>query len=102
MPFIWGAASPESAPVADLARGGVAQPGLGREPAVALLAVAEMHAHRLARRAGVLAGDRGADDGVFALEGFEVGALAFRAVRGDPDALPRNDETAEIFEEVRE
>ena len=39
---------------------------------------------------------------MLALEGFEIGALALRPMRGDADALPRDDEAAEIFEKMRE
>src|ERR1700687_3337906 len=38
---------------------------------------------------------------MLALEGFKIGALAFGSMRGDADALARNDEAPEIFEDMR-
>jgi hypothetical protein len=38
------------------------------------------------------------DRAVFPLDHFEVGALAFALVGGDPDALAGDDEAAEIVE----
>src|SRR5579859_1239427 len=61
-----------------------------------------MQAHRLSRRGTIPARNPRRDRRVFALEGREIGALAFRAMRRDPDALPGNDEATEIFEEMRE
>ena len=39
---------------------------------------------------------------MLALKGFEIGALTLRPGRRNPNALPRDDEPAEIFEKVRE
>src|SRR5262249_26351602 len=74
----------------------------GSESPIAHLAVVEVPAHRVARRRGMAAGDRVADRDVLELEGFEIGALPFGPVRRDADALPRDDEAAEIFEKMRE
>ena len=58
--------------------------------------------HGVARSFGVTGQDRFADRDVLALKGFEIGALTLRPVRRNPNALPRDDEAAEIFEKVRE
>src|SRR5205085_3968364 len=74
---------------------------LGGKPPIARLAVAEVLPHRLARRRGIARGDRVADRDMLPLESFEISALALRAMGCDPDALARDDEATEIFEEMR-
>src|SRR5258708_34855699 len=61
-----------------------------------------MQAHRLARPGAIALCYLGGNRLMFPLEGFEVGALAFRAMRGDPDALPRDNEAPKIFKDMGE
>src|SRR3982074_585144 len=75
---------------------------LGGKAAVARLAVAEMAPHRRARSGRIAGRDRVVDRHMFALRGLKIGALPFRPMRGHPNALTRNDEAAEIFEEMQE
>jgi hypothetical protein len=58
--------------------------------------------HGVARSFGVTGQDRFADRDMLALKGFEISALTLRPVRCHPNALPRDDEAAEIFKKVRE
>src|SRR6202023_2903870 len=76
--------------------------GLGGEPPIARLTVAEVLPHRLARRRRIARRDRGKDRDMLTLKGFEIGPLAFGTVRGDPDALAGNDEASEIFKKMWE
>src|SRR4051794_26994867 len=77
-------------------------PRLRRQLAVALLAVEEVAAHGVARLARRLGAD-GVEDGlVLALDILEIMAHpAGIAVEG-ADALPRDDQTAEIFQKADE